>query len=121
MQGLHNRTSHEESAMSLTFPYRFAVAMYSEDGTNLGTVLAKHDFEPAFEWARFYFQRRGQLGLDGNQAISTVTPLWEHTLGEPYCRGYRIQIDAPGLRPVASDFPDDAFPRVRCHGCVPFR
>ena len=91
--------------MSLKFPYRFAVAMYSEDGTNLGTVLAKHDFEPAFEWARFYFQRRGQLGLDANQAISKVTPLWEHTLGEPYCRGYRIQIDAPGLRPVASDFP----------------
>jgi hypothetical protein len=95
--------------MSLTFPYRFAVAMYSEDGTSLGTVLANHDFEPAYEWTRFYFQRRGQLGLDGNQAVSKVIPLWEHTLGEPYCRGYRIQIDAPGLRPVASDFPTTHF------------
>ena len=95
--------------MALSFPYRFAIVMYGEDGTNLGTVLAKRDWEPAHEWARFYFQRRGQLGLDGNGSASKVIPLWEHTLGEPYCRGYRIQIEAPGWRPVASDFPNTHF------------
>jgi hypothetical protein len=83
--------------------------MYGEDGTDLGTVLAKRDWEPAHEWTRFYFQRRGQLGLDGNGGASKVIPLWEHTLGEPYCRGYRIQIESPGYRPVASDFPNTHF------------
>jgi hypothetical protein len=99
----------EDNTMSLSFPYRFAIVLYGEDGTYLGTVAAKRDWEPAHEWTRFYFQRRGQLGLDGNGCASTVIPLWEHTLGEPYCRGYRIQIAAPGGRPVASDFPNTHF------------
>jgi hypothetical protein len=49
------------------------------------------------------------LGLDGNGSASVVIPLWEHTLGEPYCRGYRVRIEAPGCRPVASDFPNTHF------------
>jgi hypothetical protein len=90
--------------MTLTFPYRFAVVLFREDGTSLGTVPANRDWEPAIEWTRFYFQRRGELALDDNGSAS-VLPLWEYTLGEPYCRGYRIQIEQPGRRPVASDFP----------------
>jgi hypothetical protein len=89
--------------MTLTFPYRFAVALFREDGTSLGTVPANRDWEPAHEWTRFYFQRRGELALDGDGSAS-VLPLWEHTLGEPYCRGYRVQIEQPGRRPVAADF-----------------
>jgi len=95
--------------MSLSFPYRFAVVLYAEDGTSLGAVAAKRDWEPAHEWTRFYFQRRGQLALDGNGIASSVIPLWERTMGEPYCRGYRIQIAAPGGRPLASDFPTAHF------------
>jgi len=95
--------------MTLTFPFRFAVVLFGEDGTSLGAVPAKRDWEPAHEWTRFYFQRRGQLGLDSDGSASTVIPLWEHTLGEPYCRGYRIQIAVPGGRPVASDFPTTHF------------
>ncbi|MGO8757457.1 MAG: Mov34/MPN/PAD-1 family protein [Terracidiphilus sp.] len=91
--------------MALSFPYRFAVVLYGEDETNLGAVPAKRDWELEHEWTRFYFQRRGQLGLDGNGSASQVIPLWERTLGEPYCRGFRIQIEAPGWRPVAFDFP----------------
>ena len=94
--------------MTLTFPYRFAVALYGEDGTSLGTVVAKRDWEPALEWTRFYFQRRGELALDGDGCASAL-PLWDHTLGEPYCRGYRIQITQPGRRPLASDFPSTHF------------
>ena len=48
--------------MSLTFPYRFALAMFREDGSSLGTVLAERDWEPVREWTRFYFQR--DLGGD---------------------------------------------------------
>ncbi len=90
--------------MTLTFPHRFAVALFREDGSSLGTVPVIRDWEPAYEWTRFYFQRRGELPLDGNGCAS-ILPLWEHTLGEPYCRGYRVQIKQPGRRPVASDFP----------------
>jgi hypothetical protein len=48
------------------------------------------------------------LPLDGDGSAS-VLPLWERTLGEPYCRGYRIQIAQSGRRPVASDFPNAHF------------
>ncbi len=95
--------------MALSFPYRFAVIMCAEDGTDLGTVPAKRDWEPEHEWTRFFFQRRGLLSLDCVESASKVIPLWEHKLGEPYCRGYRIQIEAPGCRPVASDFPITQF------------
>jgi hypothetical protein len=90
--------------MALMFPYRFALAMFRDDGSCLGTVPAKRDWEPAHEWTRFYFQRRGELPLDANGDAS-VLPLWERTLGEPYCRGYRIEIPRPGRHPVSSDFP----------------
>jgi len=94
--------------MTLTFPYRFALGLYGEEGNNLGTVLVKRDWEPAYEWTRFTHQRKGELALDGDGSAS-VLPLWERTLGEPYCRGYRIQIEQPGRRPVAADFPNTHF------------
>jgi hypothetical protein len=94
--------------MALTFPFRFAVAMFREDGASLGTVPVNRDWEPEFEWTRFYYQRKGELALDGNGNAS-VLPLWEYALGEPYCRGYRVQIAQPGRRPVAVDFPKTNF------------
>jgi hypothetical protein len=90
--------------MPLTFPYRFAVVLFREDGTSLGTVTANRDWEPVHEWTRFYFQRRGELPLD-TDGNASVLPLWERTWGEPYCRGYRIQISQPDRRPLVSDFP----------------
>ncbi len=36
--------------------------MFGEDGASLGTVPAKRDWEPAHEWTRFYFQRKGRSG-----------------------------------------------------------
>ncbi len=89
--------------MALKFPFRFAVVMYGEDGTNLGTVPVRRDWEPALEWTRFYFQRKNVLPLDG-PCEATVVPLWQHACGEPYCRGYRIEIERQHLGPVASEF-----------------
>ena len=94
--------------MSLTFPHRFAVALFREDGSSLGTAPVVRDWEPVYEWTRFYFQRRGELPLCGDGDAS-VLPLWEHSLGEPYCRGYSVRIEQPGARPVASDFPNSHF------------
>jgi len=94
--------------MTLNFPHFFAVALFREDGTTLGTVPVHRDWEPAHEWTRFHHQRRGELSLEEN-GVASVLPLWEHTLGEPYCRGYRIRIAQPGQRPVQSDFPSTQF------------
>lgn len=92
----------------LSFPYRFAVVLFREDGSCLGTVPANRDWEPVHEWTRFYFQRRGELPLDGNGNAS-ILPLWERTLGEPYCRGYQVEISRKDRRPVTSDFPSTHF------------
>ena len=94
--------------MTPALPYRFAVTMYRNDGSTLGTVPVNRDFEAVLEWARFYHQRRGELPLDGDGSAS-VLPLWERTLGEPYCRGFRVEIPRPGRHPVASDFPISHF------------
>src|ERR1017187_8634055 len=94
--------------MALTLPYRFAVSMYRDDGSSLGTVPVNRDFEAVLEWTRFYHQRRGELPLDGNGGAS-ILPLWERKLGEPYCRGFRVEIPRPGRHPVASDFPTSHF------------
>jgi hypothetical protein len=92
--------------MSLSFPFRFAVTIFNEDGANVGTVPVVRDFEPTYEWARFYLQRRGLLGPDGNGCASTLVPIFDAKLGEPYCRGYRIEIAPPGSTPVAVHFPN---------------
>jgi hypothetical protein len=94
--------------MALLFPYRFAVALFAEDGTSLGAVAVKRDWEPVHEWTRLYFQRKGELSLESDGGAS-ILPLWERTLGEPYCRGYRVQIAEQGRKPVASDFPNAHF------------
>jgi hypothetical protein len=102
---------HQGHNMTLAFPFRFAVALFRENGASLGTVPVTRDWEPVLEWTRFYFQRKGELSLDEIGSAS-VLPLWEYSLGEPYCCGYRIQIAQPGRRLVASDFPKNHFRNV---------
>jgi Prokaryotic homologs of the JAB domain len=90
--------------LMLTLPYHFALALYGPDATSVGTAPATHDWTLAQEWTRFHYQRRGELPLDANED-ACVLPLWNHQLGEPYCRGYRVEISRPGQRPVSADFP----------------
>lgn len=85
-------------------PYHFALALYGPDATCVGTAPATHDWTLAIEWTRFHYQRRGELPLDANGDAS-VLPLWDRELGEPYCRGYRVEITRPGRRAVSADFP----------------
>jgi hypothetical protein len=92
----------------LKHPYRFAVLLMRADGSCAGTVPGTRDWEPAHEWARFHFQRRGELPLDGN-AEASVLALWDRTLGEPYCRGYRVEISRAGQRAMTADFPTTHF------------
>jgi hypothetical protein len=92
----------------VTLPYRFALLLLRPDGSCIGTVSANRDWGPAQEWTRFHFQRRGELPLDG-KGSAAILPLWEHTLGEPYCRGYQVEISRQGQPPVAADFPKTHF------------
>jgi len=92
----------------LTLPYRFAAVLFRADGSCVGTVPANRDWEPVHEWTRFHFQRRGELPLDGDGGAS-ILPLWDRTLGEPYCRGYRVEISRQDQRPVTADFPKTHF------------
>ena len=95
----------------LALPYHFALALFRQDATCVGTVPATHDWTLAQEWTRFHYQRRGELPLDANGNASVV-PLWDRKLGEPYCRGYRVEIARPGGRPVNADFPVTHFADV---------
>ncbi len=98
--------------MALSFPYRFAVDMYAEDGRSLGAFFAKRDWEPVCEWTRFHFQRRGELSLNGDGSTS-VLPLWDSKVGEPFCSGFRVEISEPGRPMVSADFPTGHF-----HDCA---
>jgi len=82
--------------------------MFAENGTELGTVAVKRDWEPLYEFTRLHFLRRGELALDGDGGAS-VLPVWDGSVGEPYCRGYRMEIAQPGRRPVALEFPNRHF------------
>lgn len=95
--------------MALSVPFRFAVVLSREDGTYLGTAQAAHDFESSLDWTRLFLQRRGQLGLNANGDASTVLPNFDPAVGEPYCRGYRIEIARPGESPAGMDFPNTHF------------
>lgn len=94
--------------MNLSLPYRFVIDFYDEQGSSLGVVAAQRDFEPLQEWTRFDCQRKGELSLDCNGSAS-VLPVWDGGAGEPYCRGFRVEIAEPG-RPMASrHFPNSQF------------
>ena len=93
----------------LNFPYRFALTLFGEDGTNVGTALAQIDWEPAHEWTRLHFQRKGALVPDAGDESASILPVWATKHGEPYCNGFRIEIARPGCEPVKWDFPNTYF------------
>ena len=94
--------------MTLDLPFKFALALFREDRTSLGTVAVKHDWEPAIEWTRFYFLRKGLLPIYGNGKAS-VLPVWDEKAGEPYCSGYRVELATPLGHAVGMDFPKTRF------------
>ncbi len=93
--------------MTLSVPYRFGVVLCRADGTYLGTAQVTHDFEPANEWARVFLA--GKLGILANGSASTVIPLFDSTVGEPYCRGFRIEVAQRGGDAVGADFANTHF------------
>ena len=78
-RGWDARNRHRGQLMTLSFPYRFAVVICGEDGTNLGTVLAKRDWEPAHEWTRFFLSGRASLASTAMEARPCHSTLGAHT------------------------------------------
>jgi len=88
--------------------YRYGLLLYRQDGTTLGVKSMQPDWEPAVEWTRLHFARRGELPFCYGGAAS-IQPLWDRTEGEPSLRGFRVQYEPNGRRPVAAEFPNRYF------------
>ena len=85
--------------------YKFALVLFDSEGAQLGSAAVEPDWEPAVQWARFWFQRRGELSFnDGNGSVS-ILPLWDREAHEPYCRGFRVSFARDGQPACTSDFP----------------
>ena len=101
--------------MTPTFPYRFAVAMFDEGGVSVGTYVAQRDWEPVCEWTRFYYQRRGELPLDGDTSAS-VLPLWR-THRRALLPGLSCPACSVRAQPILRGLSQIAFSRIREVGC----
>jgi hypothetical protein len=83
--------------------YQYALLLYKMDGTLLGQAPIAVDWEPAAEWTRFQALRRGLAAPAERRAASIlphVMPIWNSRRGEPYVRGFRLDLGAGD----ASDF-----------------
>lgn len=83
--------------------YQYALLLYKMDGTLLGQAPLAVDWEPAAEWTRFQALRRGLAAPAERRAASIlphVMPIWNSRRGEPYVRGFRLDLGAGD----ASDF-----------------
>lgn len=92
--------------------HNFGLVLFNDEGERVGTAALNVDWEPAVECARFYSLRRGELPwADVGGAIS-ILPLWDHSAGEPCCRGFRVAIARADQSPCVSDFRNEYFRRL---------
>ncbi len=89
--------------------YRLVLELLKEDGNRLGQVSVEIDWEPAREWTRFLGIRRGLLPLNDPVRFTTIEPLWNHSAGEPYLRGFRVIISGEGCSTITEDFSNTYF------------
>jgi hypothetical protein len=104
----------------LKTPHHYALLLFSEAGAAVGSVAVDVDWEPAVQWCRFRFQRRGEIPAANGCGTVSILPLWDRTLGEPYCRGFRVSIPRSGQCPVTSDFPTSYFRRLASQAAALF-
>jgi len=84
--------------------YRYALLLYREDETPLGQAALEPDWDPAVEWTWFEGLRRGRLGAGEPAPEPAVRPLWLDGTGEPYLRGFRVELDGNGAGRSVCDF-----------------
>lgn len=95
--------------------YRYALMFYRDGQAPLGQASIEVDWEPVREWAEFLAVRRGLLS--GREAGSTyaVRPVWHATLGEPYVKGFSVDLERDGACVVSNDFGTAYFRKFAKH------
>jgi hypothetical protein len=89
--------------------YRYSLEILSEEGKRVGEASVQVDFEPARQWAFLVGLRSNRLRPTVNCAKASVLPLWHPKAGEPYLRGFRVEIAADAGEPITADFTNDYF------------
>jgi Prokaryotic homologs of the JAB domain len=100
--------------------YHYALLLFSEEGEAVGSAAVEVDWEPAVQWCRFRFLRRGELPVANGCGTVSILPLWDRDAREPYCRGFRVSILRNGQCPVTSDFPTSYFRRLAAQAAARF-
>jgi hypothetical protein len=98
--------------------YRYCLLLYRRDGSPLGSAAAAVDWEPAAEWAQFYHARRGEVPPFG-EGTTTIEPLWDSAVGEPFMRGFRLAYYGGGRR-VTTEFPSAYFSEMASRAATEF-
>lgn len=85
--------------------YRYAIALYREDGTCVEQVPVSVDWDPALEWAWLQGLRSNRLQLADGTRSSAIRPLWSAEAREPYLDGFRVTICSDDGDGATEDFP----------------
>ncbi|MDX6613581.1 MAG: hypothetical protein QOD75_2767 [Blastocatellia bacterium] len=89
--------------------YQYSLMLYRGGEASLGQVSVTVDWEPAREWTAFRALRQGLVAADEPLSQFNVQPLWHPRLGEPYVKGFRLNIDAPCSREASAEFSKSYF------------
>jgi hypothetical protein len=76
--------------------YRYALALYSEDGRQIGQAAVEVDWEPAREWAEFEAIRRSHTASAASQSRFSIEPSWHEGLNEPFMNGFYVRVSCAG-------------------------
>jgi hypothetical protein len=79
----------------------YALALYRDDGAELGQFAIDVDWEPACQWTRHLAICQGHR--NGWHDAARVAPIW-HSTGEPVLSGFRVLLNSNGSPAVACDF-----------------
>jgi hypothetical protein len=80
----------------ITSDYRYTISLCRENGSTLAQVPVDIDWEPAVEWGRLCGVRYGRLSPEGRGLGTTVEPIWHPKAGEPYLKGFGIDVTENG-------------------------
>jgi proteasome lid subunit RPN8/RPN11 len=89
--------------------HRFLLELFREGGARLGQARIDPDFEPAREWSFFLGLQDEKLSPEAACRPASVIPLWHDGLGEPYVRGFRVEIGADSSMPFSVEFDTEYF------------
>lgn len=85
--------------------HRFLIELLRENGETVGRADVDPDWDPAVECARFAGLRTLGVWAPEASAVRGVRPVWDPRRGEPYVRGFSVDLAAPGDSAWQESFP----------------